>query len=259
LDDSDRKKFLEILASTIKRYHWICPAYCIMDNHYHLIIETPEGNISRGMRQLNGVYTQYFNRKHKTVGHVFQGRFKAILVEKERHLLSLCRYVVLNPVRIGVVDGPSQWKWSSYRATSGEIKKPPFLTVDWKLSQFGNTTEEAIAHYKRFVREGMKEDAPWKEVKGQIFLGTDDFTSKFRGFLKGKERIREIPKVQRYATRPSVKRLLQKGRQRISDEAIYEAYIRYGYTMKEIAEYIGVHYTTVSRKMKRVEERGEKK
>ena len=132
----------------------------VSDNHYHLIIETPEGNLSRGMRQLNGVYTQHFNRRHKTVGHVFQGRYKAIIGDKESYLLSLCRYVVLNPVRIGVVERPGQWKWSSYRATSGGIKRSSFLTVDWVLSQFGNNTSEAIVHYKRFVREGMKEDAP---------------------------------------------------------------------------------------------------
>ena len=256
MDDGDRERFLAILASTIRRYNWLCHAYCLMNNHYHLIIETPEGNISRGMRQLNGVYTQYFNRRHKTVGHVFQGRFKAIMVDKESYLLSLCRYVVLNPVRIGVVKGPSQWKWNSYRATTGEVKRPPFLTVDWVLSQFGNNTSEAVVSYKRFVREGMKEDTPWKEVKGQIFLGTDDFTLKFKGFLKGKERIKEIPRVQRYATRPSLAKLLQKKNKEITDEAIYEAHIRYGYTLKDIAEYLGVHYTTISRAIKRVEERG---
>jgi hypothetical protein len=230
-----------------------------MDNHYHLIIETPEGNISRGMRQLNGVYTQYFNRRHKTVGHVFQGRFKTIMVDKESYLLSLCRYVVLNPVRIGVVERSGQWKWSSYRATTGEIKRAPFLTVDWVLSQFGNITSEAVVHYKRFVREGMKEDTPWKEVKGQIFLGTDDFTSKFRGLLKVKEKIREIPRVQRYAARPSLEKLLHKRNQRISDEAIYKAHIRYGYTLKDIAEHVGVHYTTISRIVRRVEARAWKK
>jgi putative transposase len=259
LNDSDRERFLTILASTIKRFNWLCHAYCLIDNHYHLIIETPEGNISRGMRQLNGVYTQYFNRRHKTVGHIFQGRFKAIMVDKESYLLSLCRYVVLNPVRIGVVKGPSQWKWSSYRPTIGEVKRPPFLTVDWVLSQFGNNTSEAVVSYKRFVREGMKEDTPWKEVKGQIFLGTDDFTSQFKGLLKGKERIKEIPRGQRYATRLSLEKLLHKRNQGISDEAIYEAYISYGYALKDIAEYVGVHYTTVSRTIKRVEERDKKK
>ena len=258
-DDSDRGRFLEILASTIKRCHWLCHAYCLMDNHYHLIIETPEGKISRGMRQLNGVYTQYFNRRHKTVGHVFQGRFKAIMVDKESYLLSLCRYVVLNPVRIGGVTGPGQWKWSSYRATAGKIKSPSFLTVDWIVSQFGNSRVEAMAHYKKFVREGMRRDAPWKEVKGQIFLGADDFTSRFKDLMKGKERIKEIPRIQRYATRPPLAKLLQKRKRNMTDEAVYEAYSGYGYTLKQIAEYLSVHYTTVSRAIKRMEEQGKKK
>ena len=100
-DDVDRRSFLEVLHKVNQRHHWICHAYCLMTNHYHLVIETPEGNLSRGMRQLNGVYTMYFNRRHRTVGHVFQGRFKAILVERESYLLEVCRYVVLNPVRAG--------------------------------------------------------------------------------------------------------------------------------------------------------------
>ena len=98
-DDPDREAFLNTLAHVNKRYHWICHAYCLMDNHYHLLIETPEGNLSLGMRQLNGVYTQTLNRRHRRVGHLFQGRFKAILIQKDSHLLEVCRYVVLNPVR----------------------------------------------------------------------------------------------------------------------------------------------------------------
>jgi REP element-mobilizing transposase RayT len=92
LENQDRHKFLEVLSTVIERCSWLCHAYCLMKNHYHLMIETPEANLSRGMRQLNGVYTQLFNQRHKRVGHLFQGRYKAILVEKDTHLLSLCRY-----------------------------------------------------------------------------------------------------------------------------------------------------------------------
>ena len=105
-----------------------------MGNHYHLLIETLNGNLSKGMRELNGVCTQGFNQRYKRVGHLFQGRYKAILVEKDNHLLSLCRYVVLNPVRVGLIERPEGWRWSSYRATIGLIKRPSFLTVDWILS-----------------------------------------------------------------------------------------------------------------------------
>ena len=109
LDDGDREEFLSVFEDVIRRMNWKCSAYCLMENHYHLLVETPDGNLSRGMRQLNGVYTQRFNRLHDRSGHVFQGRYKAILVERDSHLKELCRYVVLNPVRAGMVDRPEEW------------------------------------------------------------------------------------------------------------------------------------------------------
>src|SRR5882724_1159736 len=129
-DDRDRELFLNTLAQVTERFHWICHAYCLMNNHYHLVIETPDGNLSKGMRQLNGVYTQSFNRRHRRVGHLFQGRFKAILVERESHLLELCRYIVFNPARIKSSAKASTWAWSSYRATGGLASIPRCLTVD---------------------------------------------------------------------------------------------------------------------------------
>lgn len=109
LTKDDRISFLDILKKTVDRYNWICHAYCLMGNHYHLMIETPDGNLSSGMRQLNGIYTQTLNRTHNRVGHVFQGRFKSILVEKQSHPLELCRYIVLNPVRAKSCTLPEQW------------------------------------------------------------------------------------------------------------------------------------------------------
>src|SRR5512135_2237813 len=112
-NDADREAFLETLRDVVKRFGWVCHAYCLMDNHYHLLIETPEGNLSRGMRQLNGIFTQRLNRRHGRVGHLFQGRFKAIVVERESYLLELCRYVVLNPIRAGMVTHLERYPWSS--------------------------------------------------------------------------------------------------------------------------------------------------
>ena len=137
--DADRQLFLDVLARVVGRYGWICHAYCLMANHYHLLVETPKPNLSLGMRQLNGIYTQAFNRSHRRVGHLFQGRFKAILVEKESYLLELCRYIVLNPVRVKGNAQTGTWKWSSYRATAGLVSTPEFLTIDWVLGQFGKT------------------------------------------------------------------------------------------------------------------------
>jgi REP element-mobilizing transposase RayT len=257
LDNQDKNKLIEILSTVVERFHWVCHAYCLMDNHYHLIIETPEGNLSRGMRQLNGVYTQVFNQRHQRIGHLFQGRYKAIIVEKDSHLLSLCRYVVLNPVRAGMVRKPEGWAWSNYRATIGVAKRPAFLKVEWILSQFNNKKDESMKKYKRFVMEGITEGSPWETLKGQIFLATESFIQKLSGELSENVDLKEIPKIQRYAGRPSLEELFKEERledKKVKDEIISMAYIQYGYRMREIAEYLGVHYATVSRAVMRVEQ-----
>jgi REP element-mobilizing transposase RayT len=128
LDKEDFTDFLRVLCSVVKRYHFILHTYCLMNNHHHLLIETPDVNLSRGMRQLNGLYTQRFNQRHKRVDQLFQGRYKAILVDKDNYLLELCRYVVLNPVRTKMVKNPKDWRWSSYQATTG-YKGIPCLTT----------------------------------------------------------------------------------------------------------------------------------
>ena len=251
VDDADREAFLGVVGKVVARYNWLCHAYCLMDNHYHLIIETPDGNLSQGMRQLNGIYTQRFNRRHNRVGHVLQGRFKAVIVEKESHLLELCRYVVLNPVRAGMAASPQKWRWSSYRASVGTAKKEPYLTTEWVLGQFGQTRAEARARYRQFVYDGMGEkDAPWEKLKGQVILGSDKFIEQVREFLSGKEQLGEIPRLQRLAGRPTLAVLFPAGEHRLKKErnlVICEAHVRHGYTLKEIAGHLGIHYTTVSK------------
>ena len=152
LNDEDRIAWLDILGAVCKRFNWACHAWCQMSNHYHLVLETPEGNLSQGMRQLNGVYTQSVNRAHQRVGHVFQGRYKAILVEKDAYLLELSRYVVLNPVRAGMVKRPEQWAWSSYRAMLGQADRPAWLHTDWILGQFAARRSRAVEKYARKPR-----------------------------------------------------------------------------------------------------------
>jgi len=253
LSDTDRESFLDILASIVKRFNWLCHAYCLMDNHYHLLIETPEGNLSKGMRQLNGVYTQWFNRIHRRVGHIFQGRYKAIVVEKEAYLLELCRYVVLNPLRAGIVDKLGDWAWSSYNVTAGLKNRVEFLTIDWVLGQFASNRRKAERLYRLFVKEGIGKGSPWKELKGQIFLGGDEFIDKLKEMVKKTEDIKEIPRVQRYVTRPSLSDLIkiEEGGQR--DASIYKAHVEFGYNLKEIADYLDLHYTTVSKIIKVIE------
>lgn len=252
-DDNDKEIFLEVLGRVVKRYNWLCHAYCLMGNHYHLLIETPDANLSKGMRQLNGVYTQRYNQRHKKTGHIFQGRYKAILVEKEGHLIELCRYVVLNPVRAGIVERPEDWKWSSYLATAGLKRAPEYLTTDWILGQFENKRRDAKKQYREFTISGIKEESPWKKLQGQILLGGEGFIEKFRDLLSKKEDMREIPRLQRYVCRPKIGDLFKKEKistKHIRNGKIYNAHIKYGYTLKEIADYLGIHYTTVSKVIK---------
>lgn len=251
-DDIDRDKFLETLSIVVTRFKWLCHAYCLMDNHYHLLIETPDANLSKGMRQLNGVYTQSYNRRHRKTGHIFQGRYKAVLVEKESYLLELSRYVVLNPVRAGITEKPEDWKWSSYSATVGIKKTPHYLTVDWILGEFGSIRRKAEKQYKEFVKSGIKEESPWKNLKGQILLGGEGFIEKFKDLLAQKEEIKEIPRMQRYATRPTIADIFKEKilNEQTRDKRMHMAHIKHGYTLKEIADYLGVHYTTVSKAIK---------
>lgn len=247
--DHDRAGFLVILGQVIERYGWLCHAYCLMDNHYHLLLETPRPTLSAGMRQLNGVYTQTFNRHHRRVGHLFQGRFKAILVEKEAHLLELCRYVVLNPVRAGFVQHPHQWRWTSYRATIGRVEVPAYLTVDWVLGQFGRRLREARRAYEQFVREGIGCESPWGQLRGQMYLGSEHWVATHQPDRV----IKEVPRTQTQAQRPSLNQLFSGTGTR--DRALVQAYRRYGYRLWEIAQHCGVHYATVSRHLRQAEGR----
>ncbi len=246
-NDKDREKFLEVLALGVKRFGWRCHAYCLMSNHYHLLIETPRPNLSIGMRQLNGIYTQTFNRSHKRVGHLFQGRFKSIHVEKEGHLLELCRYVVLNPVRARMVEKPEEWKWSSYRATAGQEKAGEYLYTDWILSQFGKKKKQAQKMYRKFVAEGIKEGKkPWEKVKGQVYLGSEDFVQDLKGRLKDRD-LKEVPAVQKMAVKKSLKELFKNEGTAEEIERARE----HGHTMKGIAEHLGLHYSAVTQRVKR--------
>jgi putative transposase len=250
-DDTDREMFLNILGQVVRRFNWLCHAYCLMGNHYHLLIETPEGNLSAGMRQLNGVYTQAFNRVHRRDGHVFKGRFKAILVEKESHLLELCRYVVLNPVRAAMVERPEQYQWSSYLPTLGKAARPAFLTTEWLLGNFSTSLPESRRQYRRFVREGMNSiESPWEKLSGQILLGTEAFVQQTKEFLGGRENIPEIPRKQRHVGRPSLGELFPPGtvtQKQERNRLIHLAHGKHGYTLKEISQALGIHYTTVSK------------
>lgn len=249
--DEDRKVFLDILGKTVKRYNWVCYGYCLMDNHYHLLVETVDANLSLGMRQLNGMYTQYINRRHDTVGHVFQGRYKSILVEKNSHLLELCRYIVLNPVKAKMIDHPGKWKWSSYLSTSTRNDLPDFLSVEWILLQFDKQKRKSRESYIEFVAGGSDSvSSPWEKLVGQTVYGSKRFIEELQEHLRQEPQAKEIPKSQRFVGRPTLIELFPDAISRDKPQrnlAIVKAHLEHGYTLKEIADQIGMHYTTVSK------------
>ena len=253
LDDDDRLSWLAVFSQVCLRFNWRCHAWCLMDNHYHIVLETIEGNLSQGMRQLNGVYTQKSNRKHHRVGHVFQGRYKAILVQKERHLLELARYVVLNPVRANMVNDVVDWQWSSYSAMVGSTTSPSWLETDWLLGQFGDSRQAAIECYVNFVRAGVGLSPVWQALKHQIYLGEASFMEEVQEKMEayGAEDydLKEIPRAQRRAIGKPLGWYGEHAGNR--EQGIVAAYLSGDYTMKEIADWFGVHYSTVSRAVKR--------
>ena len=234
-DDGDRQCFVDLLAETVQSRRWRLYAYCLMDNHYHLLVETPEPNLSRGMRQLNGVFTQRTNRRHGRVGHVFQGRYKSILVEREAYLMELCRYVVLNPVRAGMAARAGEWRWSSYPVTA-DLRRtaPAWLARAAVLDLFGGSGRR----YRRFVEAGLAANSPWENLIGQIYLGGAAFVA---GFETGDGNA-EVPRRQR---RPAPRPLADFKGDR--NAAMAQAYATGDYTLTEIARHFGVHYSTVSR------------
>jgi len=249
-DDQDRQIWLDTLGRACDRFNWVVHAYCQMTNHYHLVVETVDGNLSRGMRQLNGQYTQGFNRRHNLVGHLFQGRYKAILVQKEAYLLELSRYVVLNPVRAGMVKRPEEWPWSSYRQTLGLDSLFPWLDEEWLLGQFGSHKTQAISRYKKFVDEGVGLESPLQQTRNQLLLGDDAFVEQYRSTPK-EAKLRELSKAHKRTIALSLKDYADHSEHR--DEAMAKAYRSGAYTMAEIGLYFGVHYMTVSRAVRKHE------
>jgi putative transposase len=236
---------LEVLEEVVQRFNWTVHAYCLMSNHYHLLVETPDANLSQGMRQLNGVYTQRFNRHHRRVGHVFQGRYKGIIVQKDTYLLELARYIVLNPVRARMVRSANEWRWSSYRATAGFSEAPAWLAIDLILAAFGARRGEAQKRYREFIAQGKDQPSPWEGLTNQIYLGDDSFVERLQRRIAADADLSEIPRSHR---RPAPKSLdFYSHRYPDRDQAIIEAYASGGYTMKVIGEYFGLHYSGVSR------------
>lgn len=249
-DVTDRYVWLEVLDLVCKRFHFVIHAYCQMTNHYHLLVETVEGNLAQGMRQLNGIYSQRLNRRHGLVGHVFQGRYHAVLVQKEAHLLELARYLVLNPVRAGMVEAADDWHWSSHRFMLDTAGKPAWLDSEWLLGQFGVSPLDAVAAYRLFVAAGTEMESPLLRMQYQLLLGDDGFVSQHRGHEEPAGLV-AISKTQRRIAALTLPQYQASFSDR--DEAMATAYCSTAFTMAEIGAYFGVSPKTVSRAVKRHE------
>jgi len=249
-DDDDCARFLIVLASTVARHRVLCHAYCLMGNHYHVLVQTPEPNLSLAMRHLNGVYTQWFNRRHERCGHVLQGRFGAQLVDGDAYLREVCRYIVLNPVRAGLVAHPRDWRWSSFRATAGETAVPGFLSVDWTRNLSGARTQtEAIRRFVSFVEAevGAPETAE-DRFSSKPVVSDGALAEHLVDQCREAAHCIEFPRAQRFNSRPPLARIFESVLSKADRNARAVAAVRdHGYTMKEVADFLDVHYITVSR------------
>jgi REP element-mobilizing transposase RayT len=242
-DAADRERFLEILRLTAERYCWLALAYCLMSNHYHLLVETPKANLAKGMRQLNGVYAQSFNRRHGRNGHLFQGRYGARLLQADEHLLGVVRYIVRNPLRAGLCAGLDDWPWSSHAATIGE-RPPGFLASARLLSFLGETPPSARASYLALVESEEKPPTP----RHPLLEGDDSFVAFHLARLDPSP---EYPRAYLAPPRRPLDELLVSA---ADAAAIANAHREHGYSMREIALHLGCGLTTVHRRI-RSEER----
>lgn len=245
-DKKDREFFLELLEDLHTRFGFLIYAYCLMSNHYHLLIETPHANLVDGMRRLNGLYTQRFNKRHKRIGHLLQGRYKAFVIEKESYLLEVCRYIVLNPLQAGLVKHIGEWQWSSYRSTAGLEPEKDFLAIDSLLSLFSEKKMTARKQYVQFVKSGLQMDNPLLNAHGGIILGSDKFARKIMKRVRN-ENFEEVIKKERDVGRPKLETILARKKR---ESEIVEAVIKWNYKQKEVADYLGLHYSTISKIVK---------
>lgn len=248
LDERDFERFIEVLKATCSRFGIVCYAFCLMPNHYHLVVMTPDANLSAAIKHLNSVYAQWWNYRHQRCGHVFQGRFKAQIVQQDRYLLVVCRYVVLNPVRAGLVDHPCEWRWSSYRASAHAEPAPGFLdtrAVDRLLAQHAEAASGAA--YRRFVDDDRLDDRDIQRLirDDERFVGDESFLSDVRRSL-AQRASREHPRREFARPALSLSRLFGvAGSIDERNERIWRARVEYGYPLVDIARHAGLHPVTV--------------
>lgn len=268
----DRERFLTYLESAHHRYGAILHVYCLMDNHYHLLIETPRGNLSQILHHINGAYTTYFNIRHGRSGHLFQGRFRAILVEKDSYGEELSRYIHLNPVRAGLVKNPSEYRWSSYHYYNGKEREPHWLTTAFILGYFGGHGRSTYQKYREFVEEGISKtlDNPLRKVIASTFLGGEEFIRRIReDQLEGRKiDRRNVPMVKKVLRGPTpgeiesvVAKVMGENKALCRKWCIHLSHQWSGWRLEEIGAHFGMKSAAVSqmsRRFKKVVERNDK-
>jgi putative transposase len=241
VDDHDRREFLRSLWRIAERLDWWVWAYCLMDNHYHLLVQTAAPNLGRGMHDLNGAYSLVFNRRHDRVGHVFQGRYKAIVVDHESYLRELVRYIVLNPVRSHGCASAADWRWSSYRATMGQTSAPARLITGAVLRPYGPQPGEARRAFAEFVQAGLSVPDPTIGHRLRTVIGREPFIARVAEHAPPPSP--EVPRVERAWT--PLEAFEREGP--VRDDAIRAAYATGAYTQAAIARYFGLDYSWISR------------
>lgn len=263
---TDREKFLSYLESAVVRYGSVIHAWCQMNNHYHLLMETPAGNLSQIMRHINGAYTTYFNVKRKRAGHLFQGRYKAILVEADTYLLELSRYIHLNPVRVGIVQQPEQYQWSSYLSYIDPSKAPDWLKTDFILGYFGRKAPDARSKYQEFVENllGKEYESPLNATVASTILGSPEFINEVsENKLVEQLDKRNVPAVNALVLQPSMDDIVAKIRVELVEDdllrniSIYCCQKFSGAKLKEIGERFGISDAAVSQTSRRLMLRAE--
>lgn len=255
-DDDDRTVFVDLLGQTVDRHGLSIYAACLMGNHYHVVGATPQGNLSEAMRFLNGVYAQASNRRHGRTGHVFEGRFRSLVVQRQSYLKRVARYVVLNPVRARLVSAPDAWAWSTYRATAGLDQVPAWLCLDWLEWAFDAATRaEAAVRYRDYVNE-----PPTRKHQidtNALALGSDAFRNEVTAMARDLRPDRPLPRGARREIRPALAHLLSglDPRSQGFGHAVWTAHVTHGYRQGEIARQAGIDPSTVSRVLRRVRER----
>jgi len=273
LDNNDRIKFLDILEDYHDRHGILIHSYVLMDNHYHLILETPKGNLLKVMHGINSGYTGYFNRRHGRVGHLFQGRYKGILVDKDAYLLELSRYVHLNPMKAKIVDNPELYEWSSYPAYIGKKKEKRWMEYSWVLSKFGKDKSASRRNYRKYIEEALegKIETPMKDLYAQVILGGEEFRESVRKMLKGRKISDEIIEKKRLTDKRAPEEIVKdvakgfginEGEVLSGDNkregrkvAIYLIQRYSGLSNSEIGKIFGgIHYSSISKIVMRLKE-----